>query len=140
MASALVVQIIAFAGMTIVALRAARRGAEIAKQVQQQIQPSILLAGEIKESLGTHLKTIGNDGKQIAEVVTNRSQIMRAMIEDATRRAERVRLRLLGDYETVEGETPGRRGIYREIAEPIRTASHVMRGLKIALWIMRQVA
>jgi hypothetical protein len=140
MALALVVQIIAFAGMAIVALRAARRGAELAEQVKQQVQPSILFAGEIRESLRTHLETISNEGKQIAEVVTNRSQILHAMIEDTARRAERVRLRLLGDFETVEGEKPGRRGIYREIAEPIRTASHVMRGLKIALWIMRRVA
>jgi hypothetical protein len=39
----------------------------------------------------------------------------------------------------VEGQQ-ARRGIYREVVEPIQIASQVVRGLKLALWILRRVA
>jgi len=52
---------------------------------------------------------------------------------------DRCKPRFADGVQTVAGRRNGR-GIYRDVVEPIQTASHVMRGLKLAFWIMRKVA
>jgi hypothetical protein len=140
MAAALLAEVFAFVGMALVAMRAARRSVEIAEQLKQNLEPSVRLAKELQQSLQLRVETISRDGQEIAALVATRSESIQAAIEDTSRRAERIRLRLLEGVQTVQGQQPGRRGIYREVVEPIRTASHVVRGLKIALWILRRVA
>ena len=122
MAAALVAEIVAFAGMAIVAMRAARRGADLAEQVKQKIGPAVKEANELRASVQTHLDTLATERKQMAELVSNRSQLLQATIDDASRRAERIRLRLLEGVGTVEGEKTGRRGIYREEGLPRQLA------------------
>jgi hypothetical protein len=139
MAAALLAEVVAFVGMAVVAMRTARRAAAISEQLKLAVEPSIRLVNELKQTLQPRLETITNERQQIAELVSTRTDAVRAILDDTSRRAERVRLRLLEGVESVNGQ-PGRRGIYREIAEPIKTAGQVMRGLKIALWILRRVA
>ncbi len=139
MAAALLAEILAFVGMALLAMRAARRSAEIAGELKQKLEPTVQLAKEFQQSMLPRLETVQREGREIEALVASRSQTIQAAIEDTSRRAERIRLRLTEGVETVDGQ-PARRGIYRQIAEPIGTASHVMRGLKIALWILRKVA
>jgi hypothetical protein len=138
-AAALLAEVIAFVGMAVVATRAARRAVAISEQLKRAVEPTVQLANELKQTLQPRLETITNERQQIAELVSTRADALRAVLDDTSRRAERVRLRLLEGVQSVNGQ-PGRPGIYREIAEPIKTAGHVMRGLKIALWILRRVA
>jgi hypothetical protein len=140
MAVALLAEIVAFAGMAIVALRAARRGAEIADKLKQAIEPSSRNVKELRQLIQAQVESITTERKAIADLVTIRSAAVRAVRDDTNRRAERIRLRLLGGAQSVDGAFSGRRGIYYEIAQPIQTAGQVMRGLKIALWILRSVA
>ena len=140
MAAALLAEILAFVGMAVVAMRAARRADEIKEEVVQKVEPSIRLAKELQRSLRPRMETISRERKEIASLVAARSQSIQAAYADTSRRAERLRLRFTEGVQTVEGRQQGRRGIYREVVEPIQTASQVVRGLKLALWIMRRVA
>ncbi len=140
MAAALLAEILAFVGMAVVAMRAARRTDEIKVQVTQKIEPSIRLAKELQRSLQPRMETISREGKEIASLLATRSQSIQAAYADTNRRAERLRLRVAEGVQTVEGRQQGRRGIYREVVEPIQSASQVVRGLKLALWLFRKVA
>jgi len=139
MAAALLVEILAFVGMALVATRAASRASEITEQLTQKVQPSVRLVNELKQTLQPLAETISHEGREIATLVAARSQAIQAAYEDTARRAERIRLRLTKGVQTVEGQPP-RRGIYRQVVEPVQTASHVVRGLKLALWLLRRVA
>ena len=140
MAAALVAELCAVIGMALVAMRAARRGAEMAEQVKQKLEPTVRLAKELQQSLQPRLETISRDTQEIKTLLTTRAESVQAAFEDTSRRAERIRLRWMEGVQTVEGQQPGRRGIYHEVVVPIQTAGQVMRGLKIALWILRRVA
>jgi len=140
MAAALLAEILAFVGMAVVAMRAARQTDEIKEQVTQKVEPSIRVAKELQRSLQPRMETISREGKEIASLLATRSQSIQAAYADTSRRAERIRLRFAEGVQTVEGRQQGRRGIYREVVEPIQTASQVVRGLKLALWLFRKVA
>ena len=140
MAAALLAEILAFVGMAVVAMRAARRADEIKEQVTHKVEPSIRLAKELQRSLQPWMETISSEGKEIASLLATRSQSIQAAYADTSRRAERIRLRFAEGVQTVEGRQQGRRGIYRKVVEPVQTASQVVRGLKLALWLFRKVA
>ena len=140
MAAALLAEILAFVGMAVVAMRAARRADEIKEQVTHKVEPSIRLAKELQRSLQPWMETISSEGKEIASLLATRSQSIQAACTDTSRRAERLRLRFAEGVQTVEGRQQGRRGIYRKVVEPVQTASQVVRGLKLALWLFRKVA
>jgi hypothetical protein len=140
MAAALLAEIFAFIGLAVLSMRAARRGKEITEQVTQKVEPAFRLAKELTASLQPRLETVRREGEEIASLVTARSQFIQAAYADTSRRAERIRLRFSEGVQTVEGRPNGRRGIYRVVVEPIQTASQVVRGLKLAFWIMRNVA
>lgn len=139
MAAALLAEIFALTGLAVVGMRAARRGKEITGQVTQGVQPAARLVKELKRSLQPQVETVSREGKEIASVVTARAESIKAAYADTSRRAERIRLRFADRVQTIAGHRNGR-GIYRDVVEPIQTASHVMRGLKLAFWIMRKVA
>lgn len=140
MAAALLLEIFAFVGMAMVAARTARRAVQLVEQFNQALEPSIRIAKELQQSLQPRLETIKRENQAITTIVSTRAQSIQAALQDTSRRSERLRLRLLEGVETVEGEQRARRGIYRDVVEPIQTAGQVMRGLKIALWILRRVA
>ena len=139
MATALLAEIFALVGLAIASMHAARRGKEITDQVTQKAQPAISLVKELNESLRPQMETVTREGKEIVALVSARSHAINAAFGDASRRAERIRLRFTDGVQTVDGRKNGR-GIYREVVEPIQTASQVVRGLKLAFWIMRKVA
>ena len=139
MAAALLAEIVAFVGMAIVAMRSARRASQIAEQIQQKIEPTVRMATDLQQYIQPRIESISRDSQEIATLVSARSQSIQAALDDTSRRAERIRLRLTEGVGTVEGEQ-GRRGIYRDVVEPIQAAGQVMRGLKIALWLLRRVA
>jgi len=140
MAAALLAEILAVIGLAVVGVRAGRRAGEIKGQVTQKLEPSIRLAKELQGSLQPRMQTVSREGKEIASLLATRSQSIQAALADTSRRAERIRLRFTEGVQTVEGRQNGRRGIYREVVEPLQTARQVVRGLKLALWIMRRVA
>ena len=139
MAAALLAEIVAFVGMAIVAMRTARRASQIAEQIQQKIEPTVRMAKDLQQYIQPRIESISRDSQEIATLVSARSQSIQAALDDTSRRAERIRLRLTEGVGTVEGEQ-GRRGIYRDVVEPFQAAGQVMRGLKIALWLLRRVA
>jgi methyl-accepting chemotaxis protein len=139
MGAALLVEILAFVGMALVASRAARRATEMTEQLAEKVKPSVRLVNELTQTLQPLAETISREGREIASLVEARSQTIQAAYEDTARRAERIRLRLTEGVQTVEGQPP-RRGIYRQVVEPVQTASHVVQGLKLALWLLRRVA
>ena len=140
MAAALVLEILAFVGMALVAARAARRAGEIKEQVAQKLDPSVRVVKELTLSLQPQVETISRDGREIGSLLATRVRAVEAAYVDTSRRAERIRLRLTEGVQTVEEQRQGRRGIYREVVEPIQAASKVFRGLKLALWLLRKVA
>jgi len=140
MAAALLAEILAFAGMALVAMRAPRRADEIREKVTQKVEPSIRLAEDLQRSLQPRVEAISRESKEIASLWATRSQFIQAAYLDTNRRAERIRLRFTEGVQTVEGRQHGRRGIYREVVEPLQTANQVVRGIKLCLWLLRKVA
>jgi len=140
MAAALLAEILAFVGLALVAMRAARRAAEIKEQLTQKVEPSVRLAKDLQRSLQPRVETVSREGKEIASLLTIRSQSIQAAYADTTRRAERIRLRFSEGAQTVEGRQQGRRGIYREVVEPLQAANQVVRGIKLCLWLLSKVA
>ncbi len=140
MAAALLAEILAFVGLALVAMRAARRAAEIKEQLTQKVEPSVRLAKDLQRSLQPRVETVSREGKEIASLLTIRSQSIQAAYADTTRRAERIRLRFSEGAQTVEGRQQGRRGIYREVVEPLQAANQVVRGVRLCLWLLRKVA
>src|SRR6266851_4660923 len=140
MAAALLAEILAFVGLALVAMRAARRAAEIKEQLTQKVEPSVRLAKDLQRSLQPRVETVSREGKEIASLLTIRSQSIQAAYADTTRRAERIRLRFSEGVQTVEGRQQGRRGIYREVVEPLQAANQVVRGVRLCLWLLRKVA
>ena len=139
MAVALLAEVIALIGMALLATRVFRRAAEVSEQFKRTLEPPIRLAKELQQSIQPLTETIGSDGKEIATLVAARSRILQAVYLDTARRAERIRLRLSKGVDTVQGQPP-RRGVYRQVVEPVQAASHVARGLKLAWWLFRRVA
>jgi len=140
MVAALLAEILAWIGIAVVRRRAGRRAGEIKEQVMQRVEPSVRFAKELQRSLQPRVESFSRESREIVSLVTTRSQSIQAAYADTARRAERIHLRFAEGVQTVEGRQNGRRGIYREVVEPIQTASQVVRGLKLALWIMRKVA
>jgi hypothetical protein len=140
MAAALVAEILALVGMALVAMRAARRADEIGGQLKGKLESCVLVAKELQQSLQPRLETISQEGKEIASLLTTRAQSIQAALADTSRRAERIRLRFTEGVQTVEGQQQRRGGIYRQVVEPIQTAHHVVRGLRLALWLLRRAA
>ena len=140
MAAALLAEILAFVGLALVARRAARRADEIREQLTQKVEPSVRLAKDLQRSLQPRVETVSREGKEIASLLTIRSQSIQAAYADTTRRAERIRLRFSEGAQTVEGRQQGRRGIYREVVEPLQAANQVVRGIKLCLWLLSKVA
>jgi len=140
MAAALLAEILAFVGLALVAMRAARRAAEIKEQLTQKVEPSVRLAKDLQRSLQPRVETVSREGKEIASLLTIRSQSIQAAYADTTRRAERIRLRFSEGVQIVEGRQQGRRGIYREVVEPLQAANQVVRGVRLCLWLLRKVA
>ena len=132
-------QIAALVGLAQVAARSTRFASETAEQLTQKVQPIIRLTTEMAQTLQPTVEAIGRQSKEIGSLVSTRAQSIQAAYVDTSRRAERIRLRLTEGVGTVDGRPP-RRGIYRQVAEPVQTASHVVRGLKLALWLFRKVA
>ena len=139
-AAALVAEIVALVGLARVASRAARRTAEITNQVQQTLEPSVRIVKELRASLQPRVERIKDEGQEIGVLLSTRLLTIEAAWVDTSRRAERIRLRLTEGVETVEEHAQRRRGIYREVADPIQAAGKVLRGLKLALWLLRKVA
>jgi hypothetical protein len=139
MATALLAEILAFVGMALVVVRASRRVGQVMEQVKQQIEPAHRTVSELKTFIEPRVANITKDSKEMGTLVASRLRTIEATIVDTTRRAERIHLRLIEGVQTV-GETQGRRRIYRDVVEPIQAASQVLRGLKLALWILRKVA
>jgi hypothetical protein len=139
MAAALLAEVIALIGMALLGTRLLRRTTEISEQYKRVLEPSIGLAKELRQSVQPLAEEIGKEGKEIATLVAARSRSLQAVYHDTACRAERIRLRLTKGLHTVEGQPP-RRGVYRQVVEPVQAASHVMRGLKLAWWLFRRVA
>ena len=140
MAAALLAEILAFIGMALVAMRAARRAEEIGDQLKEKLASSAQLAKDLQRSLQPRLETISREGKDIAALLATRSQSLQAAYLDTSRRAERIRLRFGEGVQSVEGPQQVRRGIYRGVVEPLQTANQVVRGIKLCLWLLRKVA
>jgi hypothetical protein len=137
MAASLLAEILAFIGMALVAKRTARRASELRRQISETDKASVNMVQETKLSIQPRLQAIHQDGRQMGLFVASRLGTLQAAYSDASRRAERIRLRLNDSVQTVEEH---RRGVYREVAEPIQAASQVLRGLRLAFWFWRKVA
>jgi hypothetical protein len=140
MAAALLAEIFSFIGMAVTMSRAAKNAAEVSNRVKEQLEPARRTIQDLKTFITPRVENITKDGKEIGTLLATRIHTIQAAAVDTSRRAERIHLRLMEGVQTV-GETQTRgRGIYHNVAEPIHAATQVLRGLKIALWILRKVA
>jgi hypothetical protein len=141
MAAALVAEILAFVGMAVVAMRAARRAQEITEQVTQRVQPSVRLLKELTQTLQPQVETIRDDSKEIGSLVVTRARSIEATYSDVNRRAALIRLRFNEGVRTVEQQRQlGQESIRRDVVAPIQAARKMFRGLSLALWLLRKVA
>jgi len=139
MAAALLAEILAFAGMALVVARATRRVGEITGEFKQRLEGSRRAVDELKLFITPRIETIAVDGKEMGALLATRLHMIESAVVDTRRRSDRIRLRLLEGVQSVAGNQK-RRGIYRDVMEPVQTATQVLSGLKFALWLLRKVA
>lgn len=137
MSAALLAEILALVGMLLVVRRATRKSAELSREISARVQASASVVKELKLTIQPRLQAVHEDGRAMASQVASRLRALQVTYADASRRAERIRLRLNDSVQTVEQH---RRGVVREVAEPIQAAGQVLRGIKLALWFLSKVA
>ena len=137
MAVALVAEIVALVGIALVRRRISRRAREIRRDVMDKVRPSVEVVKELRLATQPRLESIRANGTEIGSRLSLRIETVKAASSDAVRRLERTRLRLSDSMELVEQH---RRGVYRDVVEPIQTAGQVWNGIKLALWFWSKVA
>ena len=141
MALALAAEVFSLVGMAVVAVGAARRATLIKNEVMEKLQPSLRMANELKQSLRPDYERLRRDGGEIVKMLGARFRSIRAVWQDASSRAERLRLRLRREGgATVEQLQRDRQVVSRGVLEPIRTAANVAMGVRSAAWLLRKVA
>lgn len=140
MSVALLAEMLAFVGMALVARRAARRAREITGEISQRVKASAELVEATKRNLAPHMQSLVADSAEMKAVLASRLQSLNAARQDAARRASRLRLRLGDSVQTVGQQQQAQRGSYREVVESVQEARKVLRGISLALWLLRKVA
>lgn len=141
MAAALVAEVFSLIGMAVTVTGAARRAMAMKKEVMDRARPSIFLVQELTQSLRPEVEKLRTDGAQIATTISARVRSVRAVWQDATRRAERLRFRLKRErVATVEQLQRDREVVSRGVLTPIRAAATVATGVRATAWLLRKVA
>lgn len=136
MGVSLLAEVAALIGLAVTVRRAAKRGREIATQLSERIQASTRVAQETRAAIEPRVQALTRDSKDIGVLVKSRLDTLKAVYADASRRADRARLRLNGTIQTVEGQGAA----FREAVEPMQIVGQLLSGVKAALWVLRKVA
>jgi hypothetical protein len=141
MAVALAAEILALVGLMLVVQRATRTAEAVKEELEQKLRPSIRVIEDLKLFLEPHAEVLQRDGKEIAATLTARTQSVKATLEDADRRVQRIRLRFRTDgIQTMEQLQSSRRVIEQSVVRPVLTIGRVVRAVGAAIWLLRKVA
>jgi gas vesicle protein len=141
MALALLAEIGACIGLAVVASRSSRKARVFQKEIQDQVRQSKNLVEGLKTQITPQLETIHKNSSEVVSLVSHRARMIKAVAQDTQRRSQLVRLRLRHEgIQTVEQLREGQDAVRGGILPPIDTLRKVIRGVGIALWILRRVA
>lgn len=141
MAVALAAEIFALVGLALVVRRTVRSAQATKEDLTQKFLPSVRAVEGLKLFLQPHTEALRRDGVEIASLMTARAQSLKATVQDADRRAQRIRLRLQTDgIETMEQLQSSRRVIEQGVVRPALTVGRVVRAVSAAIWLLRKVA
>lgn len=141
MAIALAVEVFALAGMAVTALRAGRRAKLVKDELSNTLRPSIRLLKDSAQSLRPDLATIRRNSAEIAATVRARYHPVHELLQDASRRVQRLRLRLGREGVATVGRLQhDRRFISQGVLKPFRRVATVALGVRATTWLLRKVA
>ena len=141
MAVALATEIFALVGLALVVRRTVRSAQATKEDLTQKFLPSVRAVEGLKLFLQPHAEALRRDGGEIASLMTARAQSLKATLQDADRRAQRIRLRLQTDgIQTMEQLQSSRRVIEQGVVRPALTVGRVVRAVSAAIWLLRKVA
>lgn len=140
MSAALLIQLMALVGLGLTARRAARRAKTMTEEVSHRVAASKQLLDATKQSLVPQVQMLVANSNEMKTLLTSRVATMQAARLDASRRASRIRLRLGDSVQTVGEQQQERRGSYHEVVASVKGARKVLRGISLAIWLLRKVA
>ncbi len=141
MVVALAAEIVCVVGIAITASAAVKRMMLVKKEFSKKLQASISLAKEVRQSLQPEFDKFRRDGAQIAPILGKQFRAMQAVWQDASRRKQRLQLRLSREGgATVERLQRDRHIVRRGVLMPIRAVTSVALGVRATSWLLRKVA
>lgn len=141
MAVALGAEIFALVGLALVVRRSARSAQAAKEELTQKFLPSVRAVQGLTLFLQPHTEALRRDGGEIASLLTARAQSLKATVQDADRRVQRIRLRLQTDgIQTMEQVQSSRRVIEQSVVRPVVTVGRVVSAVSAAIWLLRKVA
>jgi hypothetical protein len=141
MALALLAEIAACIGLALVVARSSRKARVLQEELEEKGRQSKNVVEGFKTGIAPHLETIHKNSSEIVSLVSNRARMIKAVAQDTQRRSQLVRLRLRHEgIQTVEQLHEGQAAVRGGILPPIDTLRKVLRGVGIAIWILRRVA
>lgn len=141
MVVALAAEIFALVGLMLVVRRATRNAEAMKEELTEKLQPSVRVVEDLKTFLQPHGEVLQRDGKEIIATLTARTESVKATLQDADRRVQRIRLRFQTDgIQTLEQLQSSRRVIEEGVVRPVLTVGRVVRAVSAAIWLLRKVA
>lgn len=141
MALALVAQVLSLLGMAVVAAGAFRSAMRMKAEISEKLSPSVRLARDLTQSLRPEVQRFRRDAMEITTILSRRFRAVRMVLQDTTRRKERLLLRLSreGGASVQRLQRDGQM-VRRGVLQPIRSAASVALGVSATTWLLRKVA
>lgn len=141
MALALLAEIGACIGLAVVVSRSGRKAAALQKELKEKARQSKNLVEGLRNEITPQLETIQKNSAEVVSLVSHRARVIKAVAQDTQRRSQLLRLRLRHEgIQTVEQLHEGQTAVRGGILPPIETLRKIVRGVGIAIWILRRVA
>ena len=141
MAVALAAEVLALVAMGLTALRAATYASNLKNECAGKLQPSIQTSKEFIQSHRSEFGRVRRDGAEIGQILSARFRDTRALWQDASLRAQRLRLRFHRESAPrVKQLQRDQRVVRKGVLAPVRAISSVALGVRSAAWLLRKVA
>lgn len=141
MAIALAAEIVSLAAIGVTVRSAVKHAANLKGEFTGKVQPLIQTTKEFIHSHRAEYEQVRRDGAGIGQILSARFRETRDMWQDASLRAQRLRLRFHRESAPrVKQLQRDQRVVRKGVLAPVRAISSVALGVRSAAWRLRKVA
>ncbi len=140
-AVALAAEVMALIGIAFTVSRAVRHSTLVKKELAEGLRPSLRAVQEVAQAVRPDIDIIRGNGAEIVSTARGELQLIGAVWEEFSRRAQRLRLRFSRKgVASAEQLRRDRRVVSRGVLKPMRTAASIAMGVRATTWLLRKVA